>query len=148
MSFKTLRLRTNRRTINEIIVHCSATREGQNVSVEAIRKEHIKNRGFKDIGYHFVIMLDGEIKAGRCIDLAGAHCTNHNAKSIGVCYIGGVKQDGKTPKDTRTPAQKQALRELLRALREEYPHARIHSHRDFAPKACPSFDASQEYKDI
>jgi len=143
------------RKINEIIVHCSATREGKSFKAADIDRWH-KERGFGatyggkkyHIGYHYVINLDGTVEVGRPEALTGAHCKGHNAHSIGVCYIGGLDADGKTAKDTRTSAQKSALAALLKRLRSEYPTASIHGHRDFAAKACPSFDATEEYKDI
>lgn len=141
------KLKTSSRSINEIIVHCSATREGRDYTVADITKWH-KQRGFNDIGYHYVIYRDGSLHNGRDVNLVGAHCTNHNAHSIGVCYIGGCKTDGTSPKDTRTEAQKAALLSLLKDLRKKYPFAKIYSHRDFANKACPSFDATNEYKNI
>jgi N-acetylmuramoyl-L-alanine amidase len=141
------KLKTSSRRINEIIVHCSATREGRDYTVADITKWH-KQRGFNDIGYHYVIYRDGSLHNGRDVNLVGAHCTNHNAHSIGVCYIGGCKTDGTSPKDTRTDAQKAALLSLLKDLRKKYPFAKIHGHRDFANKACPSFDATNEYKNI
>lgn len=141
------RLKTSKRYINEIIVHCSATREGRDYTVADITRWH-KQRGFNTIGYHYVIYRDGSLNLGRDVNLVGAHCTNHNAHSIGVCYIGGCKLDGISPKDTRTDAQKTALVNLLKELRRKYPYARIHGHRDFANKACPSFDATNEYKNI
>lgn len=145
---KFLKTKTNKRRIDEIIVHCSATREGQHVDVATIRKWHIRDRGWKDIGYHFVIYLDGSIHRGRNLDTVGAHCTGHNTHSIGVCYVGGVAKDGKTPKDTRTPEQKLALMRLLREFKKNYPNVKIYGHRDFSSKACPSFDAKNEYKNI
>lgn len=135
------------RTINEIIVHCSATPEGRPTTVGDIRSWH-KQRGFKDIGYHYVVYLDGSIHAGRPERAIGAHCTGHNRNSIGVCYIGGVAKDCKTPKDTRTEAQKRALVLLLKELKRRYPRAKIYGHRDFAAKACPSFDARKEYANL
>jgi N-acetylmuramoyl-L-alanine amidase len=141
-------LKTSKRKIKEIIVHCSATREGRNYTVDDIRRWH-KQRGFSDIGYHYVIYRDGTVHNGRDVDLVGAHCTNHNAQSIGICYIGGCSRiDGLTPKDTRTQEQKDALLTLLKELRKKYPYAKIYGHRDFANKACPSFDAKDEYKNI
>ncbi|WP_407404532.1 N-acetylmuramoyl-L-alanine amidase [Sodaliphilus sp.] len=142
-----LKLKTSR-SINEIIVHCAATPEGKNFTVEQIRNWHVNGRGWKDIGYHFVIYLDGSIHAGRPVEQVGAHCLNHNQHSIGVCYIGGCTAEGKKAKDTRTPAQKKALLELLTELRSIYPKARIHSHSDFANKACPAFNATQEYASL
>lgn len=135
------------RKITEIIVHCSATPEGRHTTVGDIRAWH-KQRGFKDIGYHYVVYLDGSIHAGRAENVIGAHCTNHNRYSIGVCYVGGMTKDMKHAKDTRTDAQKKALVQLLKQLKKKYPQAKIYGHRDFAAKACPSFDAKNEYKSL
>ena len=132
------------REIKKIILHCSATREAQDISVETIRKWHL-NRGWSDIGYHYVIYLDGSIHDGRPIKRSGAHTKGHNSTSIGVCYIGGVEKDGKTPKDTRTPEQDTALVNFLSALLEQYPEATLHGHNEFAAKACPSFDVQEVY---
>ena len=135
------------RGINEIIVHCAATREGRDFTVEDITRCH-KARGFATIGYHYVIYRDGSIHEGRPLEQIGAHCVGHNKHSIGICYIGGCASDGKTPKDTRTPEQKEALLSLLRRLKARFPNATIHGHRDFAAKACPSFDAFREYRQL
>lgn len=142
-----LNLSVNKRNIKELIVHCSATPEGKDYSVDTIRQWHLQ-RGFFDIGYHYVIYRDGSIHIGRDESIIGAHCTGHNTNSIGVCYIGGVATDGKTPKDTRTAGQKQSLVKLLKELKVKYPQASIHGHRDFANKACPSFDATKEYSSL
>ena len=135
------------REINKIIIHCSATREEENFEVAEIRKWHLA-RGFNDIGYHFYIDLYGEIHKGRDIDKIGAHCKGHNRNSIGICYCGGVEADGKTPKDTRNTEQRRSLVAVLRTLKAMYPNAVIHSHNDFANKACPSFNATKEYENI
>ena len=140
------------RKITKIIVHCSATREGKDYSVETIRRWHLK-RGWRDIGYHFVIQNDeeGTINEGRPIEQTGAHTKGENYCSIGICYIGGVEaqrdERGKWPaKDTRTPQQKASLEELLCSLKIQSPQAVIYGHRDFSSKACPSFDAKSEYE--
>ncbi len=135
------------RTINKIIVHCTATPEGRPVTVNEITRWHLE-RGFITIGYHYVIYLDGSIHAGRPESQAGAHTVGHNANSIGVCYVGGMDKDNRRPKDTRTPEQKAALVRLLSELKCKYPSATIHGHREFANKACPSFDAATEYRSI
>lgn len=135
------------RKINEIIVHCAATPEGKNFKAADIDRWH-RERKMKCIGYHYVVDLDGTVEPGRPESEIGAHCLGHNQYSIGVCYVGGLAADGKTPKDTRTAAQKEALLALLNKLRAKYPNASIHGHRDFAAKACPSFDATREYKNI
>ena len=135
------------RTIDKIIIHCSATPEGRAVTVEDIDRWH-RQRNFKCIGYHYVVYLDGSVHKGRDENEIGAHCQGQNNHSIGVCYIGGLAKDGKTPKDTRTGAQKQSLIELLKELKAKYPKATIHGHREFAAKACPCFDAKYEYKNL
>ena len=132
------------RNINKIIIHCSATPEGKNFTVKQIDACH-RQRGFNGIGYHFVIYLDGSVHVGRALAKAGAHCKGYNAHSIGVCYIGGVASDGKTPKDTRTDAQKASLVKLITELRQQFRNASVHGHREFANKACPCFDARKEY---
>lgn len=154
-------LRKSKRRITEIIVHCTATQEGRHVTVDELRLWH-KQKGWSDIGYHYVVYLDGTVHEGRNVDISGAHCTGHNANSIGVVYVGGVARDGKTDKDTRTDEQKAALLSLLMDLRKLYPDARIIGHRDLSPdkdgngiiepkewlKKCPSFDARSEYRMI
>ena len=134
------------RSIDKIIVHCSATREGQHVTVQQIRQWHLQ-RNFADIGYHYIIYLDGTVHKGRPLEKAGAHCKGYNAHSIGICYVGGLDRQGK-PKDTRTAAQKAALLTLIRELRQRFPRATVHGHREFANKACPCFDAKKEYSQV
>lgn len=134
------------RNINKIIVHCTATNEGKAFTANDITRWH-KDRGFATIGYHYVVLLDGTIQQGRAEMVMGAHCKGYNANSIGICYIGGLDENGKS-KDTRTPEQKKALLELLKRLKKDYPNATIHGHREFANKDCPCFDAKNEYKDL
>ena len=126
------------RQITQIIIHCSATPEGRDYTVADIDRWH-RARGFRQIGYHYVIYRNGSIHIGRPLNEAGAHCQGHNAHSVGICYIGGLAKDGRTPKDTRTPEQRNSLQTLLHQLREDFPQATIHGHYEFAPKACPSF---------
>lgn len=126
------------RTITEIIIHCSATIEGKDFSVKDIDRWH-KQRGFKMVGYHYVIRLDGTIEQGRPREMIGAHCTGHNALSIGICYIGGLDKSGK-PKDTRTQVQKNVLWSLVKSLQKQYPQATLHGHNEYANKACPCFE--------
>ena len=151
------------RTITLIIIHCSAVRPNQTSSAKKIDEWH-KDRGFKCIGYHYVIRRDGTIELGRPEWMVGAHChvagQNHNKYSIGVCYEGGLDIRGQ-PADTRTAEQKQAMRRLLEELHERYPRAMIVGHRDLiatprsdlqvrksSGKDCPCFDAVHEYADL
>ena len=135
------------REIKLLVIHCSATRCNVSFPVERLRECHLQ-RGFRDIGYHFYITRDGEIHRGRALEKVGAHCRNHNAHSIGVCYEGGLDANGK-PKDTRTLEQKGALLALLRELKRQFPKALVVGHRDLNPmKGCPCFDAVKEYSQI
>lgn len=132
------------RKINKIILHCSATKEGQKFTVKDIDAWH-KQRGFKGVGYHYVVLLDGTVEAGRPESEIGAHTLGQNANSIGICYIGGLDANGK-PKDTRTDAQREALIKLVKELKAKYPGATAHGHNEFANKACPSFNVKDELK--
>ena len=130
------------RKITEIIIHCSATPAGRSHTVEDLDRWH-REKGFKKIGYHYVIYLDGSIHEGRPVEEIGAHCPGHNAHSIGICYIGGYNKSFE-PCDTRTPEQKESLRSLLQELQQQYPDATIHGHYEFADKDCPCFQVPKE----
>lgn len=154
----TLNVKKSKRVITDIVVHCTASAYGSDLSAADIRRTHIKDKGFADIGYHYVVRLDGKIEPGRDVDKIGAHVRDYNSHSIGVVYVGGLDKDGKA-KDTRTELQKNALLNLLLDLRKLYPKAKISGHRDFSPdkngdgiispcewiKGCPCFDAKREY---
>lgn len=146
------------RKINKIVIHCSATREGDSsVTRDTIDRWH-KQRGWREIGYHFVVNIDGSIHTGRNIKEAGAHAYGHNKDSIGIVYIGGLDNNGQ-PKDTRTPEQKKSLLFLVNFLRNAFGAKEVLGHRDLSPdidgdgiiepweflKACPCFDAKKEY---
>ena len=135
------------RDINKIILHCSATRDGQDISTETIRGWHVNERGWSDIGYHFVVLLDGTVDKARPVERQGAHVRGKNKGSIGVCYIGGCDAD-MNPKDTRNEAQKKSLEELISYLMESYDDATLHGHNEFSSKACPSFNVKEEYKEL
>ena len=135
------------RKINKIIVHCSATTEGQDIKTRTIRDWHVLGNGWDDIGYHYVIELDGSLHTGRDESINGAHCKGHNSESIGICYVGGLDKNGK-PKDTRTDAQKSAMLSLIKRLKTKYPDAIVYGHNDVSSKACPCFDAKEEYRNV
>lgn len=154
--------------IDAIIIHCSATRAGQDIGKSEITQMHLK-RGFSTIGYNFVVRLDGTIETGRSLSIDGAHCNtkgfsglSYNKHSIGICYVGGLDEKGKAA-DTRTPEQKKALEKLIRQLLHEYPNIKeILGHRDTSPdldgdgevepkewiKECPCFNAKDEYSSL
>ena len=144
------------RQIDLIVIHCTATKEGSDFDVDTIRSWHVNRRGFRDIGYHFLIRLDGTIEKGRPIDQPGAHAKGYNKHSIGVVYVGGLNKDGK-PKDTRTVAQYHALRRCVETLKVIYGEMDVVGHRDLSVdlngdgmigkdewmKSCPCFSMSE-----
>ena len=153
--------------IDSIIIHCSATRAGQDLRVKDIDRMH-RQRGFAQIGYNFVIDLDGTVENGRPLSIDGAHCNtngfsgvSYNKHSIGICYIVGLDSNGH-PADTRTEAQKNALRDLVAKLCKEYDIIELLGHRDTSPdlngngevepaeyvKACPCFDVRSEFSNF
>jgi len=134
------------RAINKIIIHCSATKEGNNVTASTIDQWH-KERGWSGIGYHYVVKIDGTIEYGRDITKTGAHVKNQNEGSIGICYIGGLGSSMES-KDTRTPEQKESLLLLLKTLKKMHADATIHGHNEFSAKACPCFNVNKEYCNI
>lgn len=133
------------RKIDKIIIHCSATPRGRDVKAADIDRWH-RERGFKCIGYHYVIGIDGSIERGRDETMVGAHCKGQNGGSIGICYVGGLSSDGKVAMDTRSDEQRVAMTRLVMELRERYPGARVYGHRDFAAKECPCFDVHREFE--
>ena len=120
--------------------------EGLDFKAKDIDRWH-KERGWKGIGYHYVIDIDGTVEKGRPDAEIGSHCVGKNKNSIGIVYVGGLDKNGR-PKDTRTPEQKEALWELLRVLLVKYPKAVIKGHNNFSNKACPCFDVEKEYNII
>lgn len=137
------------RTINKIILHCTATIEGKDYRAKDIDRWH-KARGWKGIGYHYVIDLDGTVEKGRKDSEIGAHCSGQNAHSIGVVYVGGLATDGKTAKDTRTKEQKAALITLVKKLLKQYNLTinNVYCHNQFANKACPSFSINTFKREV
>lgn len=152
------------RIINEVDIHCSATKEGvwvDEATIEKWHSERFKKIGGKHIGYHVLVYLDGTVVQTKGLEYMGQHVSGSNQYSIGICYIGGLDKNGK-PKDTRTPEQKASLIKVLLELKRSYPNIKIKGHRDHSPdldgdgiiepfeflKACPCFDAIKEYKYI
>ena len=155
-----VRFKKSKRRITDIVIHCTATPPHNNLTADDLRRMH-KQQGWSDIGYHYVVRLDGKVELGRDVDLIGAHVSGHNAHSIGVVYVGGLDRYGNA-KDTRNDLQRAALLSLLLDLRKLYPGAKISGHRDFSPdlngngrvepeewiKMCPCFDAMVEYHKV
>ena len=146
------------KTIDSIVIHCTATKEGQNFRAADIDRWH-KQRGWTMIGYNYVIGLDGRIEEGRPLTMNGAHCKGWNDHSIGIVYVGGLDRNGKS-KDTRTFQQKLSMHLLVENLMEKYPTiTQVIGHRDTSPdlngdgkldphewiKDCPCFDVKSEF---
>lgn len=136
------------RKIDKIIIHCSATPRGKDFSAETIRDWHVKGNGWDDIGYHYIVRMDGSLEYGRSLEIAGAHCRGHNRNSIGICYIGGMDRDMELWEDTRTEEQKKSLLSLLKVLKLFHGDAVVYGHNNFSTKQCPSYDAKKEYEKI
>ena len=144
--------------IDTIIIHCSATKAGQDIKAKDIDRMH-RARGFNQIGYNYVIDLDGTVETGRPLTVSGAHCIGYNDHSVGICYVGGLDAAGK-PSDTRTPAQKAAMDKLINDICQVHDIVELLGHRDTSPdlndngivepfewiKMCPCFDVREEYK--
>lgn len=146
------------RTIKRIFVHCTAGSRRQ--TVDDLRAE-FKRKGWKNPGYHYVVMPDGTISQMLGEQFVSNGVKGYNSTSVNVAYVGGIDAKGE-PTDNRTDEQKQSLVRLLKELKGRYPKAQILGHRDISPdtnhngvvdpweriKACPCFDAITEYKDI
>lgn len=152
--------------IDSIVIHCTATRPFVNWGAMDIDRIHRMERGFKCIGYHYVIRLDGRIEEGRPLTMEGAHCSSkglsglsYNKHSIGIVYVGGLDAQGR-PADTRTLAQKKSMSELVYRLMEQYPDIKeVIGHRDASAdlngdgeitadewtKQCPCFDVRASF---
>lgn len=129
-------------SVRFLVLHCSASRCNQDYSVEQLRRDH-KARGFYDIGYHFYIRKDGTMTQHRKLLEVGAHARPYNRCSIGICYEGGLDEQGK-PCNTMTTEQETRLIDLFRNLKILFPKAKIVGHRDLpgtTPKECPCLDA-------
>lgn len=135
------------RRIDSIIVHCTATRPDQPYSREQMWHDHVKERGWSSWGYHYYVRRSGKIEGLRPVEQIGAHCRGHNRYSIGVCWEGGIDDQG-CPSDNRTPEQILSLRRFLDLLLRTYPAATLHGHNEFARKACPCFDVRREYASL
>lgn len=130
-----------RNVTEAIFVHCSATKPSMDIGLREIRQWH-KEQGWLDVGYHFIIRRDGTIEEGRPVDVVGSHVAGWNERSVGICLVGGVAENGKDFEANFTPIQMEALKLVLFQMQSLYPKATIKAHHDVAPKACPSFNLS------
>ena len=137
------------RNIDKLKVHCTATPEFKDFDVKDVRDWHTKGNGWSDIGYHFLIKIDGTVQEGRNMAKTGAHVAGHNKSSIGIAYVGGMDKNMEEWIDTRTDQQKDSIFNLLMDLKFQFPDAVVYGHNDFTDKkVCPCFNAKEEYKEI
>lgn len=134
------------RTINRVILHCTATPPSMDIGVKQVDEWH-KAKGWDGCGYHFVIRLNGEIEYGRPIDKFGAHVKGHNSDSIGVAYVGGVNEEH-DPEDTMYDCQETSFVDLYISLCTVLGPLSLHGHNEFANKACPSFRVKDKFPDL
>ncbi len=137
-----------RRTTDMVVVHCSATKPSQDIGASEIRKWHVEDNGWSDIGYHAVIRRNGTIELGRPFHVSGAHAKNFNSRSVGVCLVGGIDKHGNA-QNNFTAAQFDSLIDCLNFLFVVYKDAELVGHRDLpgVNKDCPSFDVQEWWDD-
>jgi len=137
------------RPIEYIVVHCSATKPSADIGAAEIRRWHL-DRGFADIGYHFVIRRNGVLERGRPLTKPGAHVKGYNRRSIGIVWVGGLNQITGKPEDNRTEGQKITLATLVISLKDIWPYAHVRGHYEFpgVQKACPCFDVQAWWNTI
>lgn len=133
------------RKINRIIIHCSATKADHDIDVSDVRQWHL-DRGWSDIGYHYFVDIRGNGFKGRPLERIGAHVKGHNHDSVGICYAGGIGDDGK-PKDTLTDSQRRKIEQYIKAIRAVFGEGvSVHGHNEYANKACPSFKVDKYFR--
>lgn len=141
-----------RASTTRIVVHCAATRPGQDIGAADIDRWH-RDRGYVSIGYHFVIRLDGTVEKGRDVDAIGAHASGHNADTVAICLVGGLDKNGKAlrgkPEQVYNEDQLQSLAEVILELRRKYGKLPVVGHRDLpnVRKDCPCMDVATYLKD-
>ena len=128
-----------------IVIHCSATKPSMDIGLSEIRNWHVNERGWRDVGYHYVIKRNGEVELGRNIRDTGAHAAGYNSKSIGICLVGGMAEDNST-EDNFTAQQWTALLDLIQQKLSDYPDAKVIGHNEISEKDCPCFDV-QKWKE-
>tara|TARA_R110000772_G_C13090165_1_gene418473 strand:+ start:196 stop:606 length:411 start_codon:yes stop_codon:yes gene_type:complete len=135
------------RKIEEIIIHCTDTFADMDVDIELIRKWHVEERGWSDVGYHYLIRRDGSVETGRDIHRPGAHAVGHNKHSIGLAITGG-KARGDESATNFTQAQWNSLEDFVVSLVEQFPDASVIGHNNVSKKACPTFDVKKWWNEL
>ena len=131
-----------RSSTDYIVIHCAATKASMDIGLKEIRKWHVQDNGWRDVGYHYIIRRNGEVELGRSNRDTGAHAAGYNHKSVSVCMVGGMAEDN-SAENNFTPHQWVALIMEIKKLSETYPDAKIIGHNEISEKECPSFDVQQ-----
>ena len=134
-----------RKSTDYIVIHCAATKASMDIGLTEIRKWHVQDNGWRDVGYHYIIRRNGEVELGRSIRDTGAHAAGYNHKSVSVCMVGGMAEDNSAEANF-TPQQWTALLDLIKQLKIQYPEADVIGHNEISQKECPSFDV-QKWKE-
>ena len=136
------------REIDEIVLHCTATPMGREVDIAEVRRWHTQGRNWSDVGYHFLIQLDGSLQAGRPLEKQGAHVKGRNATTVGIAYVGGLNHDGK-PADTMTVDQEETFEHLCFALQLVLARPlQVSGHNQYSNKACPGFSVPEKWPSL
>ena len=130
-----------RNKTDTVVIHCADTPEDMDIGAEKIREWHTKERGWDDIGYHWVIRRDGTLDPGRPLEMQGAHAVAVNGSSVGICLVGRG--------DNFTDQQFMTLHNLINTTKDIYGDLKIIGHCDVEPNKpnCPGFDVEQWVKD-
>ena len=134
-----------RKSTDYIVIHCAATKASMDIGLTEIRKWHVQDNGWRDVGYHYIIRRNGEVELGRSIRDTGAHAAGYNHKSVSVCMVGGMAEDNSAEANF-TSQQWTALLDLIKQLKTNYPEADVIGHNEISEKECPSFDV-QKWKE-
>lgn len=135
------------REINKLIVHCSATKPSMNIGVDEIRRWHVDENGWDDVGYHVVIKRNGYAEKGRQLSVVGAHSYGNNGDSIGVCLVGGISESGE-PECNFTFAQYGTLSAYISTCIDRFPNIKVIGHNQVSEKDCPCFNVESFVESI
>ena len=133
-----------RKSTESIVIHCSATKSSMDIGLVEIRKWHVEDNGWRDVGYHYIIRRNGELELGRRHDDTGAHAAGYNHKTIGVCMVGGMADDN-SAENNFTDKQWTSVSDLIKQIKVNYPDVNVIGHNEISSKECPSFDVQKWY---
>ena len=134
-----------RKKTDSIIIHCAATKKSMDIGYKEIREWHVDQNGWDDVGYHYIIRRNGKLEKSRPEEYSGAHAPSHNSRSIGICLVGGMADDG-GPENNFTLEQFLTLKDLVNMVMNKYSDiTEVLGHCDVQDNKpnCPGFDVKQ-----